>query len=456
MRGARSLIVLLVIAAGLGAYIYFVEAKKDLSDPALKRDKVFAIAPGKIDQVTVTATGGDVTTLKKSGDAWQVVAPVTAPADASAASSIVSTLETLEMNKSLGDQTTSLANFGLDPPRYRVAFRAEGDAAEHVLNVGNKTPTGSDLYAQVAGKPTLFLLSAYLDDNLNRTTFDLRDKTVLKFARDDVDAISLQPAGAPAIVIAKKDVDWVMQSPVEARLDPMAIDTLLSRAGSIQAKSIVGDGAQAPTAAELKKYGLDTPQLTVTVGAGSTRASLAIGGHREDGTLYARDLSRPLVYTIEAAALTDLDKKPDDLRVKDIFTFKSYDALGLEITSGGTTAAFEKTAGAAGADGTPSDVWKQTKPEARDANQTAMTDLLNTLSSLRADSFLAKAAASGEDIAVVARFGDRAKPKEERVTLRKSGATAQAIRDGVPGAAAIPTADFDKALTQLKALTGGK
>ena len=47
--------------------------------------------------------------------------------------------------------------------------------------MGNKTPTGSDLYAQVEGQPKLFLISGYLEDTFNRTTFDLRDKTALKF-----------------------------------------------------------------------------------------------------------------------------------------------------------------------------------------------------------------------------------------------------------------------------------
>lgn len=454
MRGARSLIALLVIAAGLGAYIYFVESKRDVTDPALKREKVFTVEAGKIDEVTVNAAMGDVTTLKKSGDNWQIVSPITTAADEAAVNSLVSTLETLEMNKSLGDQTKP-KDFGLDPPRYSVSFKTAGDATEHKLIVGIKTPAGSDVYAQVAGQPQLFLISGYLDNNLDRSTFDLRSKSVLTFSRDDVDAITLQRSGAPAITITKKDVDWYMNAPVSARLDPMAIDTLLSRAGTTQAKAIVTGDTVPPTAAELKKYGLDKPQLVVTVGAGSSRASLAIGGKSEDGNLYARDLSRPLVYTIEPTTLTDLDKKPEDLRIKDVFDFKAYNVLSFDITQGGVTYAFSKSK-PAGGDANAAGVWKQTKPEAKDANQTSMTDLLNTVSSLRAESFASKPLASGEDVVVVARFGDEAKPAEEHVTLRKSGSTAQAIKAGAADAAVIPVADFDKTVAQLKALTGAK
>jgi hypothetical protein len=455
MRGARSLIVLLVIAAGLGAYIYFVESKRDVTDPALKREKVFTLEPGRIEEVTVRAAMGDVTTLKKSGDTWQIVAPVNTAADDAAVTSLVSTLETLEMNKSLGDQTANLKDFGLAPPRYSVSFKTAGDATERTLNVGIKSPAGADVYAQAAGQPTLFLMSGYLDNNLDRSTFDLRDKSVLTFKRDDVDAITLQPSGAPAVTIAKQNVDWHMSTPVSARLDPMAIDTLLSRVGTTQAKSIVTGDASAPTPADLKKFGLDRPQLVVTIGAGSNRASLAIGGKKEDGTLYARDLSKPLVYTIDATLLTDLDKKPEDLRVKDIFDFKPYTALGLDITHAGVTYSFAK-AKAEGTDANAAETWKQTKPEAKDANPTSMTDLLNTVSSIRADKFVAKATTSGDEIVIVARSGDAAKPTEERVTLRKSGDTAQAIKAGASDTAVIPAVDFDKTLTQLKALTGAK
>ena len=85
-----------------------------------------------------------------------------------------------------------------------------------------------------------------------------------------------------------------------------------------------------------------------------------------------------------------------------------------------------------------------------------MTDFLNTVSSLRADSFTDHALASGDDLVVVARSGDASAASEEHVTLRKSGTTVQAIRSDEPGAAVVPTADFDKAVTQFKELTGTK
>ena len=56
-----------------------------------------------------------------------------------------------------------------------------------------------------------------------------------------------------------------------------------------------------PTPADLKKYGFDKPEATVTLNAGSTRATLLLGAKAEEGTIYARDVSKPVVMTVEVA-----------------------------------------------------------------------------------------------------------------------------------------------------------
>ena len=66
MRGLRSFLLLLVVCAGLAAYLYFVESKRDPS-AADKKDKVFTVEADKIDEMTVKSESGEQTTLKKTG-----------------------------------------------------------------------------------------------------------------------------------------------------------------------------------------------------------------------------------------------------------------------------------------------------------------------------------------------------------------------------------------------------
>src|SRR5262249_48689112 len=119
------------------------------------------------------------------------------------------------------------------------------------------------------------------------------------------------------------------------------VEGVLSKIGTTKMKAIE-KAANPPTPEELKKFGLDKPQTVTTVGVGSTRASLAIGGKKDDGTYYARDLSRPMGVTVEAGLVDDLKKTADDVRSKDIFEFRAFNARSVELTWKGVTYAFEK------------------------------------------------------------------------------------------------------------------
>src|SRR6188472_1954569 len=125
MRSGRSLVALLVLALGLGAYIYFVENKRDLSETT-KKDKVFTTDADKIEEIEVKSSGGEVTTLKKNGSTWQVVTPVNTAADDSNVSPIVNALATAEVTRVLDENPKDVTGFGLQPARYSVAFRAAG------------------------------------------------------------------------------------------------------------------------------------------------------------------------------------------------------------------------------------------------------------------------------------------------------------------------------------------
>jgi Domain of unknown function (DUF4340) len=451
MRGGRSFLVLLVVALGLGAYIYFVEFKRE-PDAAAAKDKVFSVESDKIQEIQIRAATGEATTLKKDGTTWQIVAPETLAADQTAVNSLVSTLQSLEVQRTVDENPAAVAEFGLAPPRFTVSFKAEGDAALHTFEAGNKTPTGADLYARVEGQPKLFLVSSYVEDSLNRKPFDLRDKTILKFTRDGVDAMKIAVPGSPALALTRKVNEWRLDAPIAARADFNAVDGIVGRLYQLQMASIAAD----EVGADARKYGLDKPQVVVTLGLGSSSASFAVGGKADDTTVYARDLSRPQVFTVESSLVTDLTKKADDLRMKDVFAFRSFSAVGLDIAWSGTTTTFEKQK-AEGADAsTPSEAWKLTKPEAKDVDQTKMSDFLSNLSALRATSFTDKPLASGEEFDVTARYGDPASPNVEHVTILRSGDVVHAILPGEPGAMIVPNTDFDRALVGFKELSGIK
>ena len=66
----------------------------------------------------------------------------------------------------------------------------------------------------------------YTEPIFNRSTFDLRDKTLLAFDRDKVDRIIASSAGETSLELAKDGTDWKMTKPIAALADYSAVDAL--------------------------------------------------------------------------------------------------------------------------------------------------------------------------------------------------------------------------------------
>src|SRR6185295_9099387 len=140
----------------------------------------------------------------------------------------------------------------------------------------------------------VFLIQDYQESTFNKSTFDLRDKSILAFKRDQIDGIEVN-AGGKVVQLAKSGTDWKLTKPIAVRADSSAADGLIGRIESARMKTIVTEAA---TPADLKKFGLDTPATTVTVNLGSARATLAVGSAAAADTVYARDAAKPVVVTV--------------------------------------------------------------------------------------------------------------------------------------------------------------
>ncbi len=439
MRGGRTLALLVLVLVPVA---YFASKEYRNPTPATdtkKLEKVFSVESDKIEEVAIKSESGERTTLRKAGADWQVVAPADgapAAADASEVSGITSNLSTLEQQRVIDENAQDLKEFGLAEPRIEVTFKAGGEP--QTLQIGAKTPTGSDVYAKIAGKPKVFLIPSYIESTFNRKTFDLRDKSALKIDAQKVDSLEIVSAGQP-IKFAKVNGTWQLAAPAEPRTDAVAIDSLVTRVAGAQMKSL------AP-GADLKEYGLDKPSVTARIGTGSSQATLLIGKTGAEGTVYAKDESRPAVFTLESAIVDELKKDALQYRQKDLFDARAFNTTRIELTKGADKFLFEKKT-EKDKDGKDVEKWRQLAPAQKDADADKIASLLSTLTGARATSFVAAAGAKAELTTVLTGDG-----KEERVTFLRTGTDAFAVRDGVPGAAKIDTTLLDDILKAVEAL----
>ncbi len=442
MKGLRSTIALLVVLVGLGAYIYFVASKP--TEDAAKQNKLFpGLEAAQIEELKVKSESGDVTTLKKDSGAWTLLTPIAVPAADLDASGVANVLADIDVVRVVEETPADLKEYGLDAPRIEVDFKADGGKTSGRLLVGLKTATGGNLYARREDQKRVVLIGQFHEASLNKSTFDLRDKAILKVDRAKIDGLDFNIAGNAGEFV-KAGSDWTMTKPVATRADFATVEGLLGRIESAQMKSIV---TSAPTPDELKKYGFDKPQAVVNLHLGSARASLTVGGKAGDTTAYVRESSRPDVFTLENSTVDELRKPIEDYRKRELFDFRAFNATRVEITRNGETLILERVK--AKDEGSP-DTWHRVSPNAGDPPTEKVESVLTAIADFSAVSFVDSKSRTGLDapaMTVLAKF-DEGK-KEDRVTFGKNGADVFASRPGDPDVAKIDAAKFEEATKTL-------
>ncbi|HTU99334.1 MAG TPA: DUF4340 domain-containing protein [Luteitalea sp.] len=437
MKRGRSTLILLVLAAALGGYIWFVEREGTTSDDEPKAERVFAsLDQDAIAALTVKAANGDETSLKKGNAGWTIESPIQVPADASEVSGVTSNLATLDITRVIDEKPASLEPFGLESPRISLTFTAKGPA--RTLLLGAKTTTGGDVYAKLADAPRVFLVPSFLEQSFDRTTFQLRNKTIVNVERDTIDRVAV--IGAPGTIELRKDGDsWRLVQPLQARADGAEVGTLLTRLTAGQMQAIV---AEQP--ATLDTYGLQPARTTVTATAGGRTVAQVLVGGASGEAVHAKDAARPMVFTVEKSLADDLQRGVDAYRSKDVFAFRMFNLTRLVVTRGTAARTFEKKKSGDGKDAT--DTWAQTSPVDAGVKAATIEDVASRLSTLRAEGWTQVPATSVPVMTIQSTYDGSA---QERVQIVQAGDQMLALRDGEPGAARLTAAAVTDVLSLL-------
>jgi hypothetical protein len=401
--------VLLLVLAGLGSYIWFVERKQEPKREG-EREKVtvLAVDKAKAKEISLAPAGGETIRLVKDAGAWRVAAPFAAPADASAVESILTSLEKLEADEVVVEQAANPAEYGLDEPSRTVRAVVEGAPAPLTVEFGAKSPDGSSVYARAAGSPKVYLVPQWTEGTFDKKPFDLRDRDLLHVKRDDVRQLEVAgPEGGYAL--ARTDAgEWAFTKPVATRAGRWSVDGLLGTVENLRMESVAAEAAT-----DVKAYGLEKPARTVSLVLkdGSTRA-LEIGAAAPDPTAtpsptptpspgkkgekpeppkptkyYARQAGAGLVAVVPATLADDLAKGMGELRAKRLLEVATYETEGFETAAGGAKKVYAKST-TKDKDGFDKTQWKRTAPDAKDLETTKVEDALFKMGGVEVQEFV--------------------------------------------------------------------
>jgi hypothetical protein len=317
VSGVRIL-VLAVLVAALGGYLYFYEVPK--AQKEAEKQKLVGVKDDAVTGIELVYPDRTIA-LAKGDTGWRLVKPIDAPADEPVVKSLLQAITGAEVQKSLDEMPPDLAPFGLDKPGTVVKLTVK-DGTVPPIAVGKNTSIGAKTYIRKGDEPKVYLTAGSIQTAINKQPRELRDKQILAFQDDDVQRIEVVKAGAPAMTLARKDKDAWTIAPGDIAADATEVRSYLAALRTTRATDFPDDAG-----AELAKYGLDKPRLTITVATGkdgATTEQLLVGGEssgEQTKSIYVKRASAPTVYAVGEWALRSLDKDVATLRDKTVLAF---------------------------------------------------------------------------------------------------------------------------------------
>jgi hypothetical protein len=400
----KTTAVLAAILLGLGVFYYVYEVRQapEREKAAAAKDRLWKDLDAKdVDDVVLTR-GDETVHLKKTGDRWALAAPVTGRAEAGPVDLLTSSLTSTRVEREIDPKPAKLADYGLEPPAAEVTFIAKGQSRG--LRLGSKSPTGTWVYAQEAGKPAVFLASESLLQDARKPVADFRDKTVVAFETKDVKGLAIRPATGPAVeAVLKGTDDWELTAPSTTRADRTQVTGFLDKLRTAKIKEFV---AEAPKG--LIEYGLDKPlRVDLVVGEGKDRAEKGLRFGKvaaEKKAVYAQREGEAGVFLVEEDLLKAVPMSMAGLRDKTVFAFDRAKAERIEVDGPKGKVLLAQEGGA----------WKITAPATLKADEGAVSDLLGKARELRAKDWVAE-----DQKRLAAYFLDR---PQVRVSIWEQGA----------------------------------
>jgi len=322
-------LILLVVFAALGGYVYFAEYRghDEREKQEASKKKLFSEPLKDVTALSLTFPDHKMSAVKKDDKHWEFTEPQGLDADSEEWDMLVSSLSQIEKGGAVS-ASTNLAQYGLDKPVVEVTAKLKDGKSVGVL-FGSENPKKSDNYAKLADSPDVFLSPVSGSKSFQKSLTDLRNKKVLEFALDDINSIRIED-GKTLMEFQKSGMDWLIKKPLDLKADAEEISGFLSAIQSARATSFADSGLT------LMSAGLApvTTKVTLHDAKANTDKILSIGKSPETDKYYARDESRTAIMIINKDVPAKARRPLIDWRDRSIAHFDQGSIDELEIVRG--------------------------------------------------------------------------------------------------------------------------
>ena len=443
-RSKRLLILLAVLAAACAAAFAALHWQERQEQIQVSGEEVLTIDPEGVRSLSWTYGETSLAFARDEEGNWSYDADEAFPVDPAAMEELLAPFAPFSAAFVI-EEAEDEGQYGLDDPACSITIAAEDQTWE--IRLGDTSAVDGQRYVSF-GDGTVYLAAS---DPLEQYDVTLRE-CILNDELPDFDQVTgLAFSGAEDYEIFRledgsaysycaDDVYFTRRGGDTLPLDTDRVEDYLSDLSTLGLTNYVTYSA---TQEELAQYGLDDPELTVTVdytgsdadgeeasGAFTLHLSrdpeeLAQAEENPDGddgaiTAYARLGDSPIVYAITSLEYTDLRAAAyDDLRHREVLTASFDDVTALDVTLEGETYPF--TAQGEGEDRT----WTW---EGREIDFTGLQDAVEALA---ASEFTEERPTEQQEISLVVHLDNEIFPEVTVTLYRQDGASCLAVVDGV-------------------------
>ena len=385
----KSTLFILLCAAVLAVAVYYLQRRNDseAKSPKDTSKPAYAVSASGIASFSIAhpvqPDRPEIRFEKRKG-AWQIVQPIETEADEPTTQGIVDQLATARVSDIETGPSDRRKVYGLDPPQVAVEFQLR-NGAKHTLRIGDKDFSGDSVYAIVDGSKNVSLLPLSLSTSVDKSLDDLRDRSVLHIDGNEVASFVLRSPGEE-LAVAREKGEWKFSKPSAVLADKSAVDSLLSAVANAKMAGVVSEKPES-----LSKYGLANPALTFTAIDSKGERSTLLVGKIKDGTYFARDASRPLIFRIQRDLYLKLAQRFTDLRDRQVLHVGADDIQRIQIQNAATSIVLSRKKD-------DPDGWKFDAPAAAQQEEkgksVAIWKVLDAVTDLRAEEVIDHPAAS--------------------------------------------------------------
>jgi len=301
----RSTLIYLVLAALLVA-VYFYETRNEEKKKAAEEEAkaFFSVRPDDVTSL-VLKNGDQEMRFEKKGGTWEILHPVRSGVDSFALTRLLNRLTGLKSLRLITEGPKDLSEFGLHQPEVTLAFRA--GARDNTLSIGYISPIEKGYYVAKGGDGKVYFISGDDKRALDRPLLELRDKKLFTLKTDLVRRVVIERKGE-RWVLNKKEGAWCFEGREELKLDPAKVEVFVRPTLWAEAQSF-----EKEEAADLKPYGLDAPQVRVSLSDENQTEEIIYGNQAPPDRVFAMIKGKPQLVTVRKRLLDDLPQTQEDL-----------------------------------------------------------------------------------------------------------------------------------------------